>query len=505
VATDLPPGDKALPGGGTLVGRESDLGGASGYDLRWPDGSEAAVDPIGRYGYRLLIKLALARAGKVTGLLGNFDGDPANDIAPPGGAALSPPVTFEKLYPSYADSWRVKDSLFTYASGQSTETFTDRGFPERPMAVADLDPDARAAAEEICRWAGVTEPWQFAECVFDVGVTGRSEFAVGSAGTELVAPPVAAPIAAPPLASGTLRAGTNDRLTFAGRAGQVVFVDALAPTLPNDCSPYRLLDPTGKDIGNGCHINGLGYIDRTELTLSGQYAVVVNARAGVTGPATVRVYVAEDRTGAIEPNGPAASVDLQQPGAIGRYRFAGKTGQRVFLDVPESTLPNQCSPLELRGPDDRVLASGCVINGAGDVEGTLLPADGTYTILVDPNDRTIGTVQMRLFAAADRTAPITVDGQRVTATVDQPGLVIRYRFTATAGASVLLDASDATLPNQCSPLELRDPSGRILASGCVINGSGEITRTVLPVSGSYEIVVDPSGAATGAVTLRLRG
>lgn len=69
--------------------------------------------------------------------------------------------------------------------------------------------------------------------------------------------------------------------------------------------------------------------------------------------------------------------------------------------------------------------------------------------------------------------------------------------------SVTLDATDATLPDQCSPLELRDPAGKLLTSGCVINGVGGIDKTVLPVTGVYTIVVDPPGAATGTVTLLL--
>jgi hypothetical protein len=503
----VPRGEKALPGGGTLIGRESDISAADGYDLRWPDGSEAAVDPIGTYGYRVLIKLAQSRAGQVEGLLGNFDGDPTNDIAPPGGPALTQPVAFERLYPSYADSWRIRqaDSLFTYSDGQSTETFTDRTFPDKPVAVTDLDADTRAQAEEICRWAGITDPWQFLECVFDVGVTGRSEFAVSAAGSELVAPPVAAPIAATPLVSGTLTAGTADRLTFAGRKGQAVFVDVIAPTLPTECAAYRLVDPAGNDISSGCNINGVGYIDRTELPADGQYAVALANRAGTTGRAMVRVYVSQDGTGAIQPNGAAISTVIQQPGAIATYTFTGTAGQRVFVDVPSSTLPHQCSPLELRDPTDRILATGCVINGVGDIEGTVLPTTGTYTVLVDPNDRTIGAVELRLYAAADQTAPITVNGPPVVATIGQPGLVVRYQFTGTAGAAVTVDATESTLPDQCSPIELRGPADTILASACVINGVGDTRPTVLPTTGTYTVVVDPSGAATGTVKLTLKG
>ena len=503
---ELPRGEKALPGGGAVERRESDLRG-DGYDVRWPDGSAAAVDGIGRHGYRILVKLATARAGKVEGLLGNFDGDPTNDIAPAKGAALAQPVAFNQLYPSYADSWRVaqNESLFTYAAGQSTETFTDRGFPTKPIGVADLDATRRAEAEAICRWAGVTDPWQFTECVFDVGISGRPEFAVSSAGTEVAAPPEAAPISTPPLASGTLTAGSKDGVSFDGRAGQAVFVDAIGPTVEDSCSPYRLVDPAGKQIGSGCNINGSGYIDRTELPVDGRYTVLLQSRDGATGRATVRVYVAQDTESTIEPNGPVLAASMEQPGALARYRFTGTAGQRVFMDVPDSSLPDQCSPLELRDQADKVLATGCVINGVGDIEGTVLPADGTYTVVVDPRDRAIGYVHVGLFAAKDETGTITVNGPPVTAVVGQPGLVLRYQFTGTAGASVTLEATDGTLPDQCSPLKLLDPSGDQLSSGCVINGAGDIRRTTLPVAGTYTIVVDPSSAATGTVTLSLKG
>ncbi|WP_405107476.1 VWD domain-containing protein [Micromonospora sp. NBC_01405] len=505
VLVAVAPGKTDLPGGGALARRASDIGAADGYDLSWPDGSAAAVDQIGSYGYRLLVKLAPSRAGKVRGLLGDFDGDSANDIAPASGAALTQPVPFEKLYPSYADSWRITQdgSLFSYADGQNTESFTDRTFPDRSMTVADLDPDQRARAEEACRWAGVTDPGQLAECVFDVAVTGRPEFAVSAAATEQVAPPAAAPITAPPIATATLKPGGGG-LTFPAHAGDALFVDITAPGLADRCSPYRLVDPTGSDVASGCNINGVGYIDRADLTVDGTYTVVVDATSGDTGRATVRVYAARDTTGTIRPNGPAVSATIEQPGAMARYRFTGSAGQRVFIEVPESTLRDQCSPLALGDSAGRTLKTGCVVNGSGDVEGTVLPADGTYTVLVDPSDRSIGTVALKLFATRDQAGAISVDGPPVVATVDQPGAVIRYQFTGAAGASVTLDATAATLPDQCSPLQLRDAGGATLSSGCVINGAGGIEPTVLPDTGTYTIVVDPSGSATGSVTLALR-
>lgn len=505
VSQAAPPERTDLPGGGTLTRRPSDTGPADGYDVTWPDGSAAAVDQIGHYGYRVLVKLTDGRAGKVRGLLGDFDGDPADDIAPPSGPALGQPVPFAQLYPAYADSWRITPdrSLLHYDDGQDSGTFTDRAFPEREVTVGDLDPTRRATAEQICRWAGVTAPAQLAECVFDVAVSGRPEFAVAGASTERVAPPAAASITAVPAATAGLTPG-GAPLTFPGRAGDAIFVDATAPGIADRCTPYVLTDPTGQVVGGGCNINGMGYVDRVDLTTAGTYAVRVTAAPGDTGRAAIRVYVARDVDGTLEANGPEVTATLDHPGARARYRFTGQQGERVFVEVPTSTLTNQCSPLELRDAEDRLLSSGCVINGVGEIDGTLLPVDGTYTVVVDPTGRTTGAATLRLVSSRDRAATITVGGPPVVATVDRPGAVTTYRFSASAGTSVSLTATASDLPDQCGVLELRAPDGSPITSGCVINGAGDIEPTTLPVSGTYTVVVDPSGVATGQVTLTLR-
>jgi VWD domain-containing protein len=149
-----------LAGGGALSAADTVLGKLIG--IAWPDGTAVTVAPIGGFGLSLSTSLAPARAGAVQGLFGNADGDPADDV--PAGT----------LYPGYADSWRVTPatSLFTYPAGRSTASYTDRSFPRQRPAPADT-----AAAEAICRQAGVTDPAVLANCVLDVAVTGQADFA----------------------------------------------------------------------------------------------------------------------------------------------------------------------------------------------------------------------------------------------------------------------------------------------------------------------------------------
>jgi hypothetical protein len=88
------------------------------------------------------------------------------------------------LYGKFADAWRVTDatSLFDYAPGTSTATFTDRGWPrENPQSCAiEGQPSAGppidiGVAEKQC--SAVTDNNMRADCVFDVSVTGFTGFA----------------------------------------------------------------------------------------------------------------------------------------------------------------------------------------------------------------------------------------------------------------------------------------------------------------------------------------
>jgi hypothetical protein len=96
-----------------------------------------------------------------------------------------------------------------------------------------------------------------------------------------------------------------------------------------------------------------------------------------------------------------------------------------------------------------------------------------------------------------------VNGPPVVATIDPPGTLARYQFTAAAGATVTVEATDSTLPSQCSPLTITDPAGEFVRSGCLISGEGDIREVTLPTAGTYSLIVDPSDAATGVVTLAI--
>jgi hypothetical protein len=93
---------------------------------------------------------------------------------------------YKHLYDEFGNAWRVTDtsSLFDYAAGTSTETFTIVGWPrgessnscdlpeesQDPLKRLDLE-----VAEEHC--AGIVDPDRREDCIQDVMVTGDPVFA----------------------------------------------------------------------------------------------------------------------------------------------------------------------------------------------------------------------------------------------------------------------------------------------------------------------------------------
>lgn len=173
-----------LPGGGTLSNNA-----ATGHvTTTWPDGSFVIVDYSRGYYLDLSATVSTAQAGHIGGLLGNANGNAADDLATRDGTPVPYPATPAQLYGAYAASWRLvqAESLFDYGPGQSTATFTDLTFPSTPATVDGLPAAVRQSATATCTAAGVTDPAFLTDCILDVGVTGDANAALSAATAQIV-------------------------------------------------------------------------------------------------------------------------------------------------------------------------------------------------------------------------------------------------------------------------------------------------------------------------------
>ncbi|MDB9540082.1 Calx-beta domain-containing protein [Anabaenopsis arnoldii] len=133
----------------------------------------------------LNINLGLAdnRQGKVVGLLGNFNNNRNDEFNLRDGTVIGGSISNEQLYGDYGNSWRIVqgESLFDYAPGQDTNTFTDLTYPRNIVTAATLTPEQRAAAEQIARDAGITDPDILEDVILDIFITnGDLQFIQGA-------------------------------------------------------------------------------------------------------------------------------------------------------------------------------------------------------------------------------------------------------------------------------------------------------------------------------------
>ncbi|MEM9598679.1 MAG: VWD domain-containing protein, partial [Acidobacteriota bacterium] len=184
--------------GGGVVRRYGD-----DYTVEAPDGTYARVSHRGRY-LRVTVQPVDGLAGTFEGLLGDFDGDPANDFALRDGTPLGSPPSFLELYDcsvgrclAYDDpgGWLIRDaaeSLFDYSPGEGPGTFIPATqYPIEPVDLTQFSDAVRSWASAQCVAAGILDPVLLDACVLDLVVTGDVEMGTDAAVIEdQEAPPV---------------------------------------------------------------------------------------------------------------------------------------------------------------------------------------------------------------------------------------------------------------------------------------------------------------------------
>jgi YD repeat-containing protein len=295
------------------------------------------------------------------------------------------------------------------------------------------------------------------------------------------------------------RVGQNARYTFTGTAGQTVSLQLSSVTMSSGV--VSIVKPDGTDLVAPTSFGTGGVVLDTQiLPTTGTYAVFVNPASTYTGNATLTVYNTADVTGTITIDGAAVTTPaLTVPGRRARYTFTGTAGQRVNLGLSSVTITS--STVSMLKPDGTTLVSTAIGTGGGSLDPTTtLPTTGTYTIVVDPGSTYTGSMTLTLSAALS--GSITLDGAAAPLSLTRIGQTARYTFSGTSGQWVSLGLTSVTLTNVT--VTLLKPDGTTLASTNVGTGGGGLEpSSTLPTTGTYTLVVDPSGIYTGNITLTL--
>jgi len=251
-------------------------------------------------------------------------------------------------------------------------------------------------------------------------------------------------------------------------------------------------------------VNSSGrFIDVLTLPASGTYAILVDPDTTNTGNMTLSLYdVPPDASGSIVVGGSAVAVAATAPGQNPFLTFSGAAGQRVSLNATSVTIP--WSQVSIRNPDTSFVLSPIWVNSFGRfIDPVTLPATGTYTLVIDPENANIGSMTVALGEVpADIVGSISAGGSAVTVTAAVPGHNPSLTFSGTLGQRVSLRMTSVSIP--WSLVSIRKPdSSMLIAPTWVNSGGGFFDVQTLPSSGTYTIVVDPENTDTGSMTLAL--
>jgi len=181
---------------GRIVRSEDD----QGFEIRYADGTKLVVTPgwwesQKKWYLHVNVYDTTATEG-VMGLIAKDSWLPAlEDGSNVGARGKDSSERYAQLYKKFADSWRVghdNKSLFDYANGTSTDTFTMAEWPrENPSncRIADepvVEPVPESVAKEVCR--DVADEHNQENCVIDVAATGHIGFADAYVRAEQVTP-----------------------------------------------------------------------------------------------------------------------------------------------------------------------------------------------------------------------------------------------------------------------------------------------------------------------------
>lgn len=330
-------GPTRLPAGGSV---STDADGD--YVVQWPDGTLAQLTPISIWGLRVLIYPATARKGHFQGLLGNYDGDPANDLRTADGTSLPENPSREQLYGAFADSWRVTQasSLLPYPQGTKTETFTDKSFPDKVVKVADLDPSRRDQARDVCTSLGIVDEAALNACVIDVALTGQPAFAIDAAETERhIGNAVRSGPHPPPLralhdgdvVSGNIEhAGQVDSYPLdVGAATSIVrLAEVSSPNRP-DGSLTLQIDTVPAAVPDS---PGLRYTSVYQYPIipGGSYQLQVRRTDGDVGPYSFRVVTQKETRLPLSLDA-TTSGSIDVPGRVNIYTFKAPANGKLYL------------------------------------------------------------------------------------------------------------------------------------------------------------------------------
>jgi hypothetical protein len=285
------------------------------------------------------------------------------------------------------------------------------------------------------------------------------------------------------------RTAQRARINFQGNAGQRISA-GLTWSFPS--ATLSILGPDGTVLAGPVSLWGsAGAIHSPALPSAGTYAVTVEPASGATG--TLTATLSEDVTGTIAIDGPSVPVVISRPGQRARLTFDGIAGQRLGLALTGASMGGTAT---LYRPDGTQHGSVNFSSSSGaGMNFPPLTSTGSHAVAVDASGVATGNVTLTLSQPV--TVQTTLNGSPVTVTATRPAQAALLLFSGTANQRASHVLSGTTVNGQVSVLR---PDGNSIQFG-YLPSTTFLDRATLPTTGTYSILITPTGATTGGSTV----
>ena len=296
-----------------------------------------------------------------------------------------------------------------------------------------------------------------------------------------------------------LASAQSGRYTFGGVVGQRLGlgVTAVATTPANGSIAITIIKPDGSNLGTFTAYTTTAYA-LPPLPAAGTYTVVV---APGNKTASLKLQLCADATGTLAVGATTAIFNATKVGQNASYSFSASAGQSPTLTLSNDTLVGTTSVVAYK-PDGSQLATGSVTYSSDRSLPLLnLPATGAYSVRLVTPAVSSGSISLGLRAELSGTLTADAAPINVSLQANQNG---RISFAGTAGQRLGLGAPElTTIPASGTvAVTIVKPDGGNLASFTAYTGSYGLSLPLLPVTGTYTVLLSP-GAYAASFKLQL--
>ena len=199
--------------------------------------------------------------------------------------------------------------------------------------------------------------------------------------------------------------------------------------------------------------------------------------------------------------GGATTFTIPTANHIGLFVFDRAAGDRFSLTITNQQI--DLLHIQIVRPDGVVMfASGAVYPFSPfftDVK--IAPTSGTYTLVIDPDEAFTGAATVTLTdVPRDISGQVAPGGAAISFSVTTQGQNARIKFIGNAGQRIALMLTNTTI--NYSGVTIQAPDGSQVIYGPMMNG-WVLGPVYLPVTGVYDILVNPFDGYTGTMTMTL--